>query len=85
MHTFDILQMPGHMVLVQPWHVTLDLSARSWGLRVLIPLYHHSTPQPSPSKLWNKSWEIKSPVPLFTATHCQVWNPRSNQDSAVTL
>lgn len=74
---------PGHSALVETWHVQLDLSARAWFSFLWSPVF---PPPPSlPSKLWNKSWEMRGPPTpsLLLISRCA--NRRSTQDQTVTL
>lgn len=83
-----IWQMSGALGSVEPEHVKLDLLPGFFGLegfhssdRLSSLIYPATFP---PSKLWNKSWEMRGPPApsLLLIPRCA--NPRSTQDQTVT-
>ena len=81
-------KVQGPLALVKSWHVNPDPLASVWGLLVFIPLIA-SLPSPpptaSPSKLWNKSWEMRGPPAPLLLLIPRCANPRSTRYQTVTL
>ncbi len=87
-HTFDTENVRGTRLWCSlgMWSLIFLPGFGAWGFSFLwSPLFSHIPPLPSPSKLWNKSWEMRGPPApsLLLIPRCA--NPRSTQDQTATL